>query len=112
MLVKLLDSNRPQEIQPVTFSDMPHGCKNFMSLDRIVEGINRIDNQLYIETSLIEGMESTRVKIEEKLKGLEGVKYKVAYMKVIEGKTYREIAVDLNLSEDRIRHIGADIKRA
>ena len=111
MLVKLLDNNRPKEIQPVIYSDMPHGSKNFISLDRLVDGINRIDNQIYIETNLLEGMETTKTKIEEKLRGLEGIKYKIAYKKTIEGKTLQQIADELGYSIGYVKNLSMELNK-
>lgn len=111
LLIKLMYSNAPKGISGMNYSGMPKGSKNYMSLDRIVDGIEKLDSALYIETSLLENMENTKSKIDGKIQNLQGVKYKVAYLKEIEGKTYKEIAAELNMSEDRIKHIGAEIKK-
>jgi hypothetical protein len=111
LLIKLMYNNAPRELSGMVYSDMPGGSKNYMSLDRIVDRIEKLDSALYIESSLLENMENTKGKIDGRIQNLQGIKYKVAYLREIEGKSYKEIAADLNMSEDRIKHIGAEIKK-
>lgn len=110
-LIKLMHSSAPKSIGGMNYSGMPGGSRNYMSLDRIVERIEKLDSALYIETNLLENMEKTKGKIEGRIQNLQGTKYKVAYLREIEGKSYKEIALKLHLSEDRVKHIGAEIKR-
>jgi len=111
ILVSLMYTNAPGGVGGINYDGMPKGSRNYMSLDRIVERVEKIDSTLYIETSLLENMQNTKKQLEDKIKDLKGIKYKVAYRREIEGKTYKEIAADLNMSEDRIKHIGAEIKK-
>lgn len=105
IMLKLMDCNRPKDIAPIDYSGMPHGSKNFMSLDRIWEDIKHIENMLYLEITNLEHMEETKAKINSKLNGLEGLQYKVEYKHSIEGKTLQQIADELGYSYDHIRRI-------
>ena len=110
LLTKLLFKG-PKGYTPIDMSGMPKGSRNDISLDRLVEAVSKIDNMLYIEGELLKGMEETIKKIKGKLEGLEGNKYKVAYKRIIENKAYKEIANELHLSEDYVKHIGAELNK-
>lgn len=101
--MKLLGA--PQEIQAMQYSDMPKASHNYMSIDRLADSINRLDNLLFLEDELLKGMIATKVKINDKLKGLEGIEYRAIYKREIENKTLVRIAEELNYSTRQVRRI-------
>jgi len=107
-LKKLLSP--PQDIKAQQYSDMPKGSRNFMSLDRLVDMIHRIDSMLDIENGLLKGMFETQDKINEKLKGLKGIEYQIVYKREFENKPYEVIARELNYSSRQIRRISEKLK--
>ena len=102
-LLKLLGG--PQELKAMSYSDMPKSGENAMSIDRIIDTLNRIDNMLMIEQGLLDGMILTKVKINDKLKGLVGIQYQIMYKREIENKTLNRIAEELNYSTRQISRI-------
>ena len=112
LLVKLMYVNAPQEIQGMAYSDMPKGSgKNAMSLDRIIDGISRLDNITYIENRILQGMQVAANKIDTKIRQLEGIQYKVAYLHQIKGLTLEEVADELKYSHNYIRIVNARAKK-
>lgn len=95
----------PQDIKAQTYSDMPVGSRNFMSLDRLVDMIHRIDSMLDIENGLLKGMYETQSIINEKLKGLKGIEYRIVYKREFEDKSFEVIARELHYSSRQIRRI-------
>lgn len=106
-LMKLLGA--PQELKAMQYSDMPKGSHNYMSIDRLGDSINRLDNMLFIEENLLKGMLATKAKINDKLKGLEGIQYKVMYKREIENKTIIRIAEELNYSTRQVDRIISSV---
>ena len=102
-LMKLLGA--PDEMGAQQYSDMPTGSHNYMSIDRLVDSIRKIDNMLLIEEGLLKGMIITKTNINAKLKGLEGIQYKVIYKREIENKSLNRIAEELNYSVRQISRI-------
>ena len=104
--MKLLGA--PQELQAMQYSDMPKASHNYMSLDRLAGSINRLDNLLFLEDELLKGMIATKIKINDKLKRLEGIAYKVAYKREIENKSFELIGQETNYSSRQARRIYED----
>lgn len=107
ILLKLMENNKPKDIAPIDYSGMPHGSKNFMSFDRIWDSLQHIENMLYIETEILQGMEKTKGKIEGKLSDLQGLQYKVAFMHKLGGKSLQDIAEELGYSYQYIKEVNA-----
>ena len=103
VLMRLLGA--PQEIQAMQYSDMPKGSHNYTSIDRLVESVHNIENAIIMEEGLLERMIETKVSINAKLKGLEGITYQVIYKREIENKTLNRIAEELNYSVRQISRI-------
>lgn len=102
-IMKLLGA--PNELQAMQYSDMPTAGINAMSIDRLIDTLQRIDNMLFIEEGLLKGMNATKTSINAKLKGLEGIPYKVMYKRHIENKTIIRIAQELNYSTRQVDRI-------
>ena len=82
-----------------------------MSLDRIVEAINRIDNALYIEKERIKILQELEKETSEKLNNLRGLEYKVMYFREIEGMNNQEIADTLGYSYQTVANLISDINK-
>ena len=94
--------------------DTIRGDKTGTSLEvlkRLMNETEHLRNIILLEEEIIKNLNKGKQVVLDKLKNLQGIKYKVAYLREIEGKSYKEIAADLNMSEDRIKHIGAEIKK-
>jgi hypothetical protein len=102
-LDKLLEA--PNELTGMQYSDMPGGSHNYMGLDRIYDAICKINSKLKIEKGLLEGMLLTQATIMDKLKDLEGIKYRIMVKRELENKSIARIAAELNYSERQIFRI-------
>lgn len=99
----------PRQIKGVDYSGSHGSSQTSISTDRLVEEINRIDNLIYLDNTILEGMRAREEKITKQLGKLDGIDYKIAYKKIVENKTYLKISEEINLSHDRVRHIGSKI---
>jgi hypothetical protein len=98
----------PQDITGIDYSRGPgSGQVIHISMDRIIDRIDRIERRLAVEKGILDQKKKTKKKIDEKLKGLTGLEYKVRYMKDIGGKTLKEIAKELGYSYDWIREVNS-----
>lgn len=91
-------------------ADTIHGGKKEMhpeDWDKILEEIGRLDLLIDIQEKTLKGYKETKEKIDDKLKGLEGIPYKIAYLKLVEGLNLQEIASKLGYSYQYIREIHA-----
>lgn len=108
---KSIYNNAPKEMSGQVYSDMPCGSKNYMSLDRIVEAINRIDNALYIERERIKILQELEKESSGKLKNFRGLEYKIMYYKEIENMSIQEIADTLGYSYQTIANAICDMNK-
>ncbi|MEM5012081.1 hypothetical protein WKH57_15275 [Niallia taxi] len=74
------------------------------NLDKIKDHHDNIERILRIKKRM-------KRQAEVVLSRFEGVEYKVAYARFVERKLLREIAIELNYSYDRIRHIMSKINK-
>ncbi|RKD26696.1 hypothetical protein BEP19_15940 [Ammoniphilus oxalaticus] len=82
-----------------------------MPLDKITDRMKRIDHTLDDLRRLKSGKEKYRKAIEKKLDSLEGLAYKVAYMRDLKKMRLREIAEELGYSLVHIKRISSKINK-
>lgn len=68
-----------------------------------------LNNKTAIVQSILDDKKETQKEIFEKLNKLEGLEYKIAYKRFIEGKRLYEIADELDYSYDYIKEISSRI---
>ncbi len=81
------------------------------NLDVSTKKMDELAERIEWLTERIEHKKGIRDKIEEKLNSFKGLEYKVAYMRIVEGKKIEKIAEELNYSEDWIKKVSAKITR-
>jgi len=69
----------------------------------------QIDSMILLEEERLKNTVRTIQKIDETLQQLEGLHYKVAYMREVEKKSLQEIADELNYEYSYIRKISMKI---
>ena len=74
-------------------------------LESFISEQNKLYHMIEVSTSSIEYYTKAIQNIENELKGLSGKAYKVEYKHLIEGKSMREIAEELDCSERQIYRI-------
>jgi hypothetical protein len=104
---KLIHSNAPKDITSFSYDGLPSGNGNHMSLDRILDSLHRFESMKYLEECIIENLTKTKKLTEEHLKKLEGVDYKVCYLRDIEGKSLQEIADELKYSLSYVEKVSS-----
>lgn len=75
------------------------------------ENIDRIHRKINALQRMLEAFEFTRDENEKRINQLEGLGYKIARLRFVEGMTYKEIAEELNYSHSHIRRVAAETNR-
>jgi DNA repair ATPase RecN len=83
-----------------------------MSLDRILERLNKIDDSISMVQEVLKAKKDALRQVQTMIEKFEGLEYKVAYMRDMEGMRLQEIADKLGYSYDWIRKISSRIKKA
>lgn len=111
VLNKLLNNTAPKNIKAMNYNDMPVGSKDFTSYDRIICRLKAAkENLKNVKELQLELLES-KDKIKDDISQLEGIHYKVGYLKYIKDKKLKDIAEILNKDEGSIRNISSEINR-
>ena len=101
----------PGELKAQTYSDMPHGCMNFTTLERVIPNINRIEVKLEREEIILKGMLEQKELMNIKLRSLTGLHYKIVKLKDVDGLNYIQISQRLNISERTVKRAMAIVKK-
>ncbi|HLN89024.1 MAG TPA: hypothetical protein VK253_03060 [Candidatus Binatia bacterium] len=83
-----------------------------MSLDKILERLNKIDDSIAMVLEVLKAKKDALTKIEIMLEKLEGLEYRVAYMRDIKKMRLFDIAKELGYSHDWIKRISSRIKKS
>lgn len=81
-----------------------------MPLDKIIDRLNLIDQSISDLYRLRNAKEDTKQTIEKMLGDLEGLEYKVAYMRDVRKMKLQEIAEELKYSYDHIKRISSRVR--
>ena len=99
-----------KELRAMVYTDMPPGgCS--VEYGRLEEAMTRLENMILIDNTILDGMIDEEQKINEKLKMFDGIKYKVAYLKIVKDMSLQDIATELNYELGYVKNISAEIKR-
>lgn len=100
----------PSDIKAISYDGMPSGSKNFTSLDRLLESRGKCLKELEIELQLQDELKKAKKSMIGCIKKFEGIEYKVAYARMIEGKSFKTIALELNKNEQYLKNVYSKIK--
>lgn len=75
------------------------------------QNVDRIHKKINALQTMLEGFEMIRVKNEKRINRLQGLGYKIAKLRFIEGMSYKEIAEELGYSYGYIKNVAAETKR-
>lgn len=109
VIKKMMYSGAPTDIAAIQYSGMPSGNFSPIPLDRLEERLNRLENRLNVEKATLDELVKKKNKIDDCINKFQGLKYKVAYRRFIQGKQLKIIADELGYSIDRIKQISAEI---
>lgn len=84
-----------------------HIC--IIPLDKAVERYDDVKDELLRVVAVLEHKKQTKQKIEERMKGFEGIEYQVAYMRDILVKPLSEIADELGYSLPWVKKISSRV---
>jgi len=110
-IIKLAKLDGPSDITAIDYSKPYVDGTKQIGFEEALEMLQKIESHIYLHKKAIESMEKHKKRIEERLQKLEGIDYKVVYMRDIEGKLLKEIADELGYSEIYIKKISARNKR-
>jgi|SRR5690606_5089312 len=85
--------------------------KSTIPLDRLLERMRKICDQVEIYVTILEAKEKARAEIEKHLSEFERLDGKVAYLRDVEGMTLPEIAAHLGYSYSWIKKISMRTRR-
>lgn len=85
--------------------------KNNIDLDIYVERKCKMDNEAAILQAIIDDKVETSIKLRKELGQLEGLEYRIAYKRYIEGKSLDTIAEELNYSDSHIKKKSATLSK-
>lgn len=99
----------PGEINSIAYDGMPKGNQEHKSLLIYVEDVQRLDNLIYLDKEILRVKKETLNRIEDKVKKFTGLEHKIA-IRLLKGKTLKEIAEELGYSYDWIREVNSKMK--
>lgn len=98
----------PKDINGIDYSQpVVSSSGNQMDILEGLDRLRRLEHHLYIHSEAIEKMREEKEKMEKQLKDLVGLEYRVIYMRDIEGKSLKEIAIELNYNYQYIREVAS-----
>lgn len=113
----LLNQGAPQGYKEATSyvdADCIRGSRKELHPDmfqKLIDEAQRIENMIFLEENILDGLYKTRKAVLGKLKGLTGIDYQVAYLREVEGCNLIQIASKLEKSYDYIKEISSRIKK-
>ena len=78
-------------------------------LEDVLAETMQIDSMICLEEEKLKNTEKTIEAVNDRLKQLDGLHYKIAYMKIVEKKSLQEIAEELNYEYSYIKKISMQI---
>jgi hypothetical protein len=112
-LRKGMYSNAPKGAATVDYSaERVTGGQVPLTLDKILERLNKIDDQIILNKEVLNAKHDARKKIEDIISKFDGLDYQVAYMRDVKRMRLQEIADELGYSYDWIRKVSSRIKKA
>lgn len=100
----------PKELKAQVYTDMPRGGTP-IDYARLIEGMTRLEHMLEIEERILKSMQESEKVLDDKLKRLEGIDYRVAYLIQVKGRTLQEVADELGYSLGYIKNISANLNK-
>lgn len=101
----------PKGYVTATIDGMPKGSSNHASMDRVLEQMKIVEQELNVYRDILTDKRHAKREIDTYIEGLEGIEHKVAYGRFVEGKTLIEIADETNMSLSWIEKVSAELKR-
>lgn len=112
LVVKSLFKGAPKSVGSISYDGMPKGSAVHRSLDRTWEDIRRIDNMLFLENEILKNNLKIKNQMNERIDALEGIEYKIVYMRDIEGESLNDIAKEIGYNYDYVRRVYARYKKS
>lgn len=106
-LKKLAKVYGPSEVKGIDYTQPRVQNTNQIGFEEFLERLYKLEHHIYIHEEVIKNMEKCRKNMEERIKRLEGIDYKVVYLRDIEGKSLVEIADELGYSYQYIKEVSA-----
>ncbi|WP_418302328.1 sigma factor-like helix-turn-helix DNA-binding protein [Lysinibacillus fusiformis] len=80
-------------------------------LDIASQRTDRLNNRITLLETKLEHYQAIEKEIRENVERLEGLEYKIAKLRFIDGMTYQEIADELGYTHDHVRRIASKSKK-
>ena len=106
---KEMTSLAPHNMGGMGLDSQPKGNRSPHTLDYCYDKVQALNEAIKRTTEYIQALEAKKREIDKKLAGLEGLKYQVAKLKLVDGMKLADIAEKLGYSESHIKRISAEI---
>lgn len=111
-LKQLARIDGPGELSGIDYSAPRVQGSAQLAFEDYIARVRRLESHIYLHEETIENMKKYKEAMEEKIKQLEGIDSKVAYLRDIKGYTLIEISEELGYSHQYIKEVSARNKRA
>ena len=102
----------PAGFKPQNYEGLPHGSgAQSISMDRSLESIQKIQNQIDLEIWAIASLTQRLITINTRVKELTGLDAQVIWLRDYDGMTLKGIGDKLGYSESRVKQISSRNQR-
>lgn len=109
--LKQLTASEPHDINAINYDNETHGNFSPISADRAVDGIHKCESMIYLEQCELDRLNKEKKKIEDSINQLKDLDQKVAYKRILEGETFKQIADELGYTEQYMRLIYSKVAK-
>jgi len=95
-------------------ADTIHGSRKEYHVEdyqKLYEELGKLDSMIFLQEEILKNLDKLKKDILKCVEGLQGIEYKVAYKRYIEGKTQEQTAEELNYNSRSIQKIEARIRK-
>ena len=97
----------PTDIKGVDYSREPGGSTMSISLDRLLDRLERIQERYEIQKIILTDKKRTRNKILMQMSNVSGIDLRVKFMRDIECKSLNDISIELDFTYQYIKEVSA-----
>lgn len=98
----------PSKVKGIDYSQPSVIESSPMDFGTYLEHLQKIESHLLLHRERLKRLKREKITRERKLSSMEGLAYRVAYLREIQGKSLKQISEELDYSYDYIREVSAN----